>query len=179
MCRRPLCRVCFACKAGCRCCPQKATRRDRGGGGGGCEDTRRPRCRATRLASPRFAATPSAAPRPQHLSLLYPLEAPPSNPPRPTRIPCPSPVRHATPLSPPPATRPSLCHPPRTRSCVSPGKHASGWCMEARWASTDIIHARTHTPYHFNGQKDLTNSIWTEREIEREREGREKESDHL
>lgn len=23
MCRRPLCRVCFACKTGCRCCPQK------------------------------------------------------------------------------------------------------------------------------------------------------------
>uniref|UniRef100_A0AAV2L2S9 Uncharacterized protein n=1 Tax=Knipowitschia caucasica TaxID=637954 RepID=A0AAV2L2S9_KNICA len=34
MCRRPLCRVCFACKAGCRCCPPKqGTVRDMGEAG--------------------------------------------------------------------------------------------------------------------------------------------------
>lgn len=88
---------------------KKATRRDKGG-----DQERRPHRHATRLASPCFAATPSAAPRQQHLSLLHPLEGPPF----------PSPVWHATPLSPPPLTRPSLCHPPSTRSCVSPGKHA-------------------------------------------------------
>lgn len=49
--RRPLHRVCFACKAGCRCCPRKAAME-------GDQDTRRPHCHATRLAWPRFAATP-------------------------------------------------------------------------------------------------------------------------
>lgn len=75
MCRRPLCRVCFACKAGCRCCPKK-----RPGGTRGDQDTRRPHLHATRLASPCIAATPSAAPRQQHLSLLHPLEGPPFHP---------------------------------------------------------------------------------------------------
>lgn len=99
--------------------------------------------------------------------ITLPPRSPPRLSPRPTRIPCPSPVRHATPLSPPPATRPSLCHPPRTRSCVSPGKHASGWCMEARWASTDIIHARTHTiPLQWTERADKQHL-----DRERDREG--------
>lgn len=57
-----------------------AVRKSNQEGQGGDEDTRRPHCHATRLASPRFAATPSAAPRQQHLSLLHPLEGPPFHP---------------------------------------------------------------------------------------------------
>eukprot|EP00064_Thunnus_orientalis_P013715 superscaffoldBa00002279_g13755 len=75
----------------------KGTRRDKGD-----QDTRRPHCHATRLAWPRFAATPSAAPLPQHLSLLHPLQSP-----------FPSPVRHATPPSPHLSIRP-LDHPSAT-----------------------------------------------------------------
>lgn len=164
MCRRPLGRVCFACKAGCRCCPQKQPGGTRGDG-----DTRRPHCRATRLASPRFAATPSAAPLPLHLSLLHPSTGyPPSSsytlhPPNPF----PFPVRHATPPSPHPLhlpPRPSLCHPPRAHSCVSPGKRA----LVGVWRHAEPRQTHKHTPYHFSGQKGWRDGIG-----EREEEGSE------
>lgn len=85
---------------------EKATRRDKEGD----EDTRRPRCHATRLASPRFAATPFVAPCPATPLITSPPWCPPNS-----QSPFPPPL---------PSIRPSLCHPPRTRCCVSPGKHA-------------------------------------------------------
>lgn len=143
MCRRPLCRVCFACKAGCRCCPQKATRRDGGEGGGGCEDTRRPRRRATRLASPRFAATPSAAPCPQHLSLLYPLKAPPSTPtPHPHPLSISSLTCHPSLPSP---SHPTIPLPPslHTQLCVS--WETCFWLVYGGTLGLDRHNTRTHT----------------------------------
>lgn len=97
MCRRPLCRVCFACKAGCRCCPQKD---QEGQGGPGHKEAPLP-CHPPGLASlccPLPGSPPTAAPL-----VPSPLYCPPSVPP----------VQHATPPSPHPSVRP-LGHPSAT-----------------------------------------------------------------
>lgn len=116
MCRRPLCRVCFACKAGCRCCPKK-----RPGGTRGDQDTRRPHHHATRLASPCFAATPSAAPASNTSHYFTPSKVPLSIPGLTCHPSIPSPTYPTIPL--PPSQH--------TQLCVS-WETCSGWCMEAR-----------------------------------------------
>lgn len=80
---------------------KKATRRDKGD-----QDTRRPHCHATRLASPRFAATPSTAPLPQHLSLLHPSTANPPPHPR-SLLSTPSSTCHPSITPPSPPSTPS------------------------------------------------------------------------
>lgn len=156
MCRRPLCRVCFACKAGCRCCPQKQPGGTRGGRGH--KEAPLP-CHPPGLAS----------------LCCHPLRSSPpatpliTSPPR--RSPFPSLVRHATPLSPPPPTRPSLCHPPSTRSCVSPGKHA----LVGVWRHAELQQTHTHTiPLQWIERPDKRH-LDRERDREGEREEGERE----
>lgn len=121
MCRRPLCRVCFACKAGCRCCPQK--RDQEGQEGRGHKEAPLP-CHPPGLAS-LCCRPPSTASLPRHLSLLHSL-LPPSW------------VRCAT----PPSALPNIPLPPsqHTQFCVS-WETSSSWCIEA-----GRFHADTH-PY--------------------------------
>lgn len=75
----------------------------------GDQNTRRPRCHATRLASPHFAATPFVTPCPATPLITSPPWCPTN-----LQSPFPSPL---------PSIWPSLCHPPCTRSFVSPEKH--------------------------------------------------------
>lgn len=125
MCRSPLCRVCFACKAGCRCCPQKRTRRDKRD-----RDTRRPHCHATRLASLRLALLPPPPRLSSHDISHY--SAPSQLHPQFDMPPFIHPLRV------------SLCHPLSTRSCASPGKQA----LLGVWTPTHMhkyIHHSTYT----------------------------------
>lgn len=106
---------------------KKGTRRDKRD-----EDTRRPHCHATRLASPRFAAVPPSSPSPSHDTSHYftPSQTPPW-------------VRRATPPSALPIIPlPSSQH---TQFCVS-WETSSGWCIEAGWFHADT---HIHTPQHF------------------------------
>lgn len=114
MCRRPLCRVCFACKAGCRCCPQKRPGGTRGTGTQGGPTAMPPAWPGFALLQPPPPPHPHRSSPPTTPLITSPLDSPPFHP----RFDMP-PLHH-----PHPPPRPSLCHPPSTRSCASPGKRA-------------------------------------------------------
>ena len=156
MCRRPLCRVCFACKAGCRCCPQKSDQE--GQGGPGHKEAPLP-CHPPGLAS--LCCHPLRSSPPATPLITSPLDSK-SPPTPPTPHPSfPAPVRHATPPSPPiPSIRP-LDHPSATLLahavvCLLGNKL---WLVYGGTLSFDIhTHTHTHTHTHRHTHSPHTTS---------------------
>lgn len=95
MCRRPLCRVCFACKAGCRCCPQKSAQEGQGTRTQGGPTTMPPAWPRLTLLPP-----PSAAPASNTSHYFTPSMVPISIPGSTCHPSVPSPTRPTIPLPP-------------------------------------------------------------------------------